>query len=332
MRYANFALIVLLSLSGHSAAAHADPQADARAVFDAAVANPSDDPAFETFLKSLPSSKSVFTGETLYWLEGDLARTRAQVRAYLRARKAEAAGVSREQERNGELKLSMRNGEPMCWASSESRALRYAVMKSSFDELGDGGLAYRKTIEVMAQATGDWEAVCPGCGLKFTYVPTLDNEPADRLLEAVMLDEIRFLVVYRRNDDPSILASAFFPGDAAERRIVEIAQAGIELVKATPVTGKLSARGLLRHELGHALGYRHEHMDLPNFNHCRREGGQAANITPLDGISVMFYDCGRPGKPFGVDDIISPQDEVGHRKVYGPQAPSFMCGVRISGN
>lgn len=326
----SLAALTILLLSVFAAAAQTDPKSTAERLLAAAIASPADGPAFDAFLQSLPRAKSLFTGETLYWFEGDIVRTRAQVRAYLRSRKAEAAGEPVAAERNGELKLSLRNGAPTCWPTAESRVLRYAVMKSSFEGFNDGGLAYRKAIEVMAQSGGDWEAVCPECGLRFVHVPALDTENSDRLLEAVMLDEIRFIVLYRENEDPNVLARAFFPDDAAELRTVEIAQGGIAFIKATPEPGKLSARGLLRHELGHVLGYRHEHMRLPNLNHCRKEGGQAADITPLDGISVMHYDCGRPGKPFGADDVISQQDKVGHRKVYGPQAPGFSCGVKIS--
>ena len=79
------------------------------------------------------------------------------------------------------------------------------------------------------------------------------------------------------------LARAFFPDDARETRNVLIDNSAFEL----PVGGKLSLTGILRHELGHAIGARHE-QTRPESGTCF-EDKDWRGVTDYDAFSVMHY-------------------------------------------
>lgn len=82
----------------------------------------------------------------------------------------------------------------------------------------------------------------------------------------------------------------------------------------------VSRQGLLRHELGHILGFRHEHPWAPNQGGCEELPDEpletsGRRLTDYDQASVMHYiQCA--GVP-GVDVTISVLDGVGARSIYG---------------
>ena len=325
LRLAHFAWLCVLASGADAQTDRLDRRQQAEKAYEAAVADPESKAAFDAFLATLPRTRSLFSGETLYLLERDLPRTAGQVRAYLRAR-----AKPPQDESPVELKLHMVDGKPMCWGP-ESRTLRYAVWQPGFDEsFKDGGATYRKMVATARGAMDEWENVCPEseCGIKFVHAPDLDTASLVTLEDALRKDRIRFFIYYQKGD-AGVLARAFFPGADPESRNLEVNDATIELLDATPTPGLLTARGVIRHELGHVLGYRHEHMKLPTHLHCQKEGGQAFDATTTDSISVMHYDCGGK-KPPGSDDVISELDKVGHRKIYGKQAPGHVCGMKMA--
>jgi hypothetical protein len=98
-------------------------------------------------------------------------------------------------------------------------------------------------------ACADWSSVC---GVSFPKVDTKDTA----------LMEVRFTDVRRDPDMAGVIAMAFFPDSPANERIVHIF---VDL-EVTAAQGWNPA-GVLRHELGHVLGFRHEHIrrsDLPS--------------------------------------------------------------------
>jgi hypothetical protein len=80
--------------------------------------------------------------------------------------------------------------------------------------------------------------------------------------------------------------------------------------------------GVLRHELGHVLGFRHEHIRSEAPAAC--PGEPLFGTTPLteyDPRSVMHYFCGNVGS----DDLdITEVDREGARKLYGSPLSSFV--------
>jgi len=114
--------------------------------------------------------------------------------------------------------------------------------------------------------------------------------------------------------DAGYFASSFFPGDDRSVRELLIADAAF-----TTNEGGRDFQGILRHELGHTLGFRHEHILL--VPSCT--GEEAINyrqITEYDVDSVMHYPQCRPSGTGGYRQ--SYLDFRGANLLYGP-APAL---------
>jgi hypothetical protein len=74
--------------------------------------------------------------------------------------------------------------------------------------------------------------------------------------------------------------------------------------------------GVLRHELGHVLGFRHEHIRSGAPPICPDEATHhTIDLTQYDPQSVMHYFCGNVGSK---QLAITAVDRAGARLVYGP--------------
>ncbi len=236
--------------------------------------------AFKELLAVLPRD---FDGSFI--VEGDLALSEEELVDHLLglAPGSQSSGA-------GELKLSIHNGQ-MDFYAKPDRKLTYAIDKASF---GDDA-RYREITELMEQATGEWEAIAPESGLDFVHVPEQDAAPA--------AGNVNFIVEFR-DAGGLFIARSFFPHDSGEDRKLTI--------DPTFYTSQFIKKGVLLHELGHVLGYRHEHINgVPG---CRREGGVFLTLTTEDPRSVMHYFCGGGGS---LDMTLSPLDKQGHAIVYG---------------
>ena len=79
---------------------------------------------------------------------------------------------------------------------------------------------------------------------------------------------------------------------------------------------------MLRHELGHTLGFRHEHIRSEAPPACPDEPTyDTLDLTAYDPQSVMHYFCGQVGsRELAITDL----DRLGAQKVYGPSLSSMM--------
>jgi hypothetical protein len=106
------------------------------------------------------------------------------------------------------------------------------------------------------------------------------------------------------------IAAAFFPANPRSAR---------ELVVDDSIFDpKLSVVGVLRHELGHTLGFRHEHT-RPEAKKCFEDNNWRA-LTPYDSASVMHYPQCNGTNTWELP--LTARDIQGVEALYGPANPN----------
>ncbi len=217
---------------------------------------------------------------TRYVWEGDMLLTREQVNAMLKPDAAARVpgGVKTE------LKvMTDAQGNRAFWPRGQ-RELTYVVDRQTFPSPAQA----EKAATALTTAARDWQSACPSCGL------TIKESTGGTAT---------FRVKYQPAAAPYIAAS-FFPNDPPARRVLFIA--------APFYTMSEDPAGVLRHELGHTLGYRHEHIaGVPG---CSFEDSNWKALTKYDATSVMHYPCGGGGTRLMK---LSAADVAGHSRLYG---------------
>ena len=168
----------------------------------------------------------------------------------------------------GRQKLTVHqvNGQDAVWNSTEKRQLTYCV-STSF------GNQYNQMVADMQAATGVWEAVA---NVDFIHVGGQDGS-CTASNSHVTFD------VNPVNVNGQYLARVFFPNEPRASRNVLVDNSSFEL----DPNGKLSLQGILRHELGHTIGFRHEHT-RPDSGTCFEDNNWRP-LTSYDAFSVMHY-------------------------------------------
>ena len=194
----------------------------------------------------------------VYVTNGDEAfETEEQLRE-VHARMVDGVGTL-----EGGLAVYFSGGKDVKWTSSQALNLTYCVSNKF-------GGNYSKVVSAMNTAAGAWE----GAGrVKFIHVSAQDSNCNARNGN-VMFD------VSPVNAGGQYLARAFFPNASRRGRNVLIDQSAF-----SPTAPGLD--GILRHELGHTLGFRHEHT-RPEAGACYEDTAWRA-LTPYDSSSVMHY-------------------------------------------
>ncbi|AKQ69277.1 Bacterial leucyl aminopeptidase [Myxococcus hansupus] len=192
--------------------------------------------------------------------------------------------------RNGQLIVHRVGGQDAKWSDTQKLNLTYCV-STRFNN------NYNRMVQAMATATAQWEAAGH---VKFTHVSAQDGN-CTASNNNVLFD------VSPINAGGQYLARAFFPGDARAARNVVFDPSSFQPL------GVWTLEGITRHELGHVLGFRHEHT-RPEARTCFEDNNWRA-LTTYDGASVMHYpQCN--GTQNG-DLVLTAKDVEGIQALYG---------------
>jgi hypothetical protein len=231
-----------------------------------------------------------------YVVEGDLRLDMDQLLAYafeIQERDQHGASKSKE-EREPLVGITDATGRVVRW--KKGLVLTYQVLKCTFATIEQ----YQMVVDAVHVATADWENAC---GINFKHLSELDG--------GELIHEPPLFQVKGVNTDGQFIAMAFFPDEPPPRRELVIDPSFF-----SPTLG-FDRAGVLRHELGHVLGFRHEHIRSEAPAICPDEplGNTTYLATNYDPRSVMHYFCGGAGsRDLNLTDI----DRAAARKLYGP--------------
>lgn len=249
-----------------------------------ALATPDDPAAVAAYLDTLPMV------DGRYVVDGDVLMTERRIRLLLHTVEQEKTSSDTSRKDSPELIIDREGVWPV-----GKRELTYTLEKASFTD------AQRATVvQALADASREWVEACQPCDLTITHVADAD------------WDEVTFVV---RAREMAATALAFFPNDPPDMRQLLISPA---FFAADQTFDRI---GVMRHELGHILGYRHEHVRSASLA-CLIATSKLdrASWLPIPGFeaidirSVMHYPCGGAGTNLlGLTDL----DRAAHRVMYG---------------
>lgn len=196
-------------------------------------------------------------------------------------------------ESEGGGRLIVMAGPNGTWNSQRKLALTYCV-SSTF------GARLKKVADDMLAATSAWQTVAD---VRFDHVAVQDGNCTPTNNNVVF--DVRPTDVQGK-----YLARAFFPNDSRSARNVLIDESAFRL----PSSSNLQLVGILRHEIGHTLGWRHEHI-RPESGTCTED----ANWKPIsryDRFSVMHYPHCNGGGDWKL--LLTETDQSSAACVYGP--------------
>lgn len=176
------------------------------------------------------------------------------------------------------------------WSDAQKVNLTYCI-STQF------GANHTKVKNAMANATAAWHGAA---NVKFVYNSAQDGNCTASNNNVVF--DIRPV-----NANGQYLARAFFPNNSRSARNVLIDGSAFGNL------GTWTLDGVLRHELGHTLGFRHEHT-RPEAGTCFEDNSWRA-LTTYDSNSVMHYpQCN--GTQQG-DLVLTQKDKDGAKSLYG---------------
>lgn len=262
--------------------------------------------------KRLAPKQVEIDGEKYWVAEGDLLLDRDQLDEYiaqqdilrqqrdLRQQAREHGMAPAPTTSRTELVAVVQNGKLVRW--KDGKVLSYAILRNTFADDRE----YREIRQAMEASTDAWQRTC---GIKFRHRTSLDKSPTTRV------EGVTF-TVRKLDAGGRFIAAAFFPNDPPGRRRVVIDPSFFaDDLGFDPV-------GVLRHELGHVLGFRHEHIRSEAPSACPDEDlGEDLPLGEYDPQSVMHYFCGGVGSS---ELSITEIDVAGAQRLYGLPLDSYV--------
>ncbi len=188
-----------------------------------------------------------------------------------------------------QLIIDQNGGVDSKWTDTQKLNLTYCVSNNF-------GTHKTAVVQAMAGAADAWAAAT---NIKYVYVSAEDGN-CNTGNNNVVFD------VRPVNVNGQYIARSFFPGNSRSARSVEIDNSAFTATKPT-------VTGVLRHELGHTLGFRHEHT-RPEAGTCFEDNNWRP-LTTYDSSSVMHYpQCNGTGD---WSLILTARDIAGAKLVYG---------------
>jgi hypothetical protein len=181
------------------------------------------------------------------------------------------------------------NGQDDKWSSAQVGNLTYCVS----DKFGS---SKADVVAATAAGTGMWEGA--SSAIDYVYVPSQDSSCNVRNNSVVFSIE--------PTNTQSYIARAFFPSSIKRNRNI--------LVNASALmsSGSWTPGNIMGHELGHTLGFRHEHT-RPEAGTCFEDNNWRA-LTPYDSASIMHYpQCNGSSSDLSMTN----QDRAGAAALYG---------------
>lgn len=237
-------------------------------------------PAAPTFEEFEASTYQDHDGQ--YIVNGDEPLSdRAELRGYYER-------MVRSQDTDSQsLIVNTDGGSDDVWSAGQALELTYCVSD-------DFGADKATVVDAMAGGAAQWEAA--SSGVDFIYVASEDGN--------CVTSNNAVLFPVEPVATSQYIARAFFPSSADYERNV--------LVDDSLTTSGWSPDNILAHELGHVLGFRHEHT-RPEAGTCFEDNNWRP-LTPYDAASIMHYpQCNGASQ----DLSMSGTDREGVASVYG---------------